>query len=248
MKICKVTLRRSRPGVLRCFATAERGGSPYGWKKSRTIRTGSCISSGFSPASVESDLETRFEAIIANPATHSERDLEMALEISPAFRAELGLDRVMRQWPVGLFNENVSRDNRVFSGGKSAIDLMGIRGRTLVLVELKKRGNDKVGALSELIFYSSVMRDALKGVFEFEGGSRARSAGITRDHLADCSDISAALLAPSIHPLLRDQAIITRLNQATALRWKDRPVRFEVFRIGSFPEKKGDDFVIGRVL
>lgn len=203
---------------------------------------------GDRPASVESDLETRFEAIIANPTAHSERDLEMALEISPAFRAELGLERVMRQWPVGLFHESVSRDSRIFSGGKSAIDLMGIRGRTLVLVELKKRGNDKVGALSELIFYSSVMRDALNGVFEFEGGSRARSAAITRDHLADCSDISAALLAPSIHPLLEDPAIMTKLNLAAALRWKDRPVRFEVFRIASFPGKRGDDFVIGRVL
>ncbi len=198
-------------------------------------------------ASIDGELERRFEAIIANPATHSERDLEMALEVSPAFRAELGLDRVMRQWPVGLFHESVSRDSRVFSGGKSAIDLMGIRGRTLVLVELKKQGNNKVGALSELIFYSSVMRDALNGRFEFEGGSRERNTPITRDHLANCLDISAVLLAPSIHPLLRDPAIITRLNLAAARCWEDRPVRFEVFRIASFPGKAGDDFVLSRV-
>ncbi|MCK1566610.1 hypothetical protein IVB08_22040 [Bradyrhizobium sp. 173] len=198
-------------------------------------------------ALIDSELATRFEAIIANPASHSERDLEMALEISPAFRAELGLDRVMRQWPVGLFHESVSRDSRVFSGGKSAIDLMGIRGRTLVLVELKKQGNNKVGALSELIFYSSVMRDALNGRFEFEGGSRERNTAITRDHLANCLDISAVLLAPSIHPLLRHPGIITRLNLAAARRWEDRPVRFEVFRIASIPGKAGDDFGLSRV-
>jgi len=198
-------------------------------------------------ALIDSELATRFEAIIANPASHSERDLEMALEVSPAFRAGLGLDRVMRQWPVGLFHESVSKESRVFSGGKSAIDLMGIRGRTLVLVELKKQGNNKVGALSELIFYSSVMRDALNGRFEFEGGSSARNTPITRDHLANCLDISGVLLAPSIHPLLRDPAIITRLNLAAARCWEDRPVRFDAFRITSFPGKAGDDFVLSRV-
>lgn len=202
---------------------------------------------GARSALIDSELATRFEAIIANPASHSERDLEMALEISPAFRAELGLDRVMRQWPVGLFHESVSRDSRVFSGGKRAIELMGIRGRTLVLVELKKRGNSKVGALSELIFYSSVMRDAQNGRFEFEGGSRERNTAITREQLANCLDISAVLLAPSIHPLLRHPGIIARLNLAASLRWEDRPVLFEVFRIASFPEKAGDDFVLSRV-
>lgn len=198
-------------------------------------------------ASIDGELERRFEAIIANPVTHSERDLEMALEVSPTFRSELGLDRVMRQWPVGLFHESVSKDSRIFSGGKSAIDLMGIRGRTLVLVELKKQGNNKVGALSELIFYTSVMRDALNGRFEFEGGSRARNTAITRDHLANCLDISGVLLAPSIHPLLRDPAIITRLNLAAAKRGTKRPVRFEVFRIASLPGKAGDDFILSRV-
>lgn len=200
-------------------------------------------------ASIDGERERRFEVIIANPVTHSERDLEMALEVSPAFRAGLGLDRVMRQWPVGLFHERVSKekDSRIFSGGKSAIDLMGIRGRTLVLVELKKQGNNKVGALSELIFYSSVMRDALNGRFEFESGPGARNTAITRDHLASCLDISGVLLAPSIHPLLRDPAIIDRLNLAAARRWEDRPVRFEVFRIASFPGKAGDDFVLSQV-
>ncbi len=91
------------------------------------------------------------------------------------------------------------------------------------------------------------MRDALNGRFEFESGSRERNTVITREHLANCLDISGVLLTPSIHPLLRDPAIITRLNLAAARRWENRPVRFEVFRIASFPRKAGDDFVLSRV-
>ena len=198
--------------------------------------------------STENQLEPRFEKIITNPDGHSEGELELALEVSDAFRKELGLDKVMRQWPVGLFKERVAAapEQRIFSGGKSAIDLIGIRSETLVLVELKKDGNSKVGALSELLFYSSMMRDALKGIFEFDGGSPAGNCAITRADILGCSNIGGVLLAPSIHPLLLDPKIIAELNLAAERHWADLPVRFEALRIAAKPTKRGEDFVFDR--
>ena len=43
---------------------------------------------------------------------------------------------------------------------------------------------------------------------------------------------------------------LTQINPTTnsvVRRWENRPVRFEVFRIASFPGKAGDDFVLSRV-
>jgi Holliday junction resolvase-like predicted endonuclease len=148
----------------------------------------------------------------------------------------------MRQWPVGLFDGRVSHSSRIFSGGKSAIDLIGIRGKTLVLIELKKEGNNKVGAISELLFYSSVMRDLLRGKFRFEDRSSDEDCPLTRDDIANCSEIAAVLLAPSIHPLLSDPKIAAKLNLAAAHRWSDLPIRFEVVEIVS-PKVVGEDFV-----
>ena len=65
---------------------------------------------------------------------------------------------------------NRAEGKQIFTGGKSAIDLIGIRDDTLVLFELKKSGNRKVGAVSELLFYASVMRDAIGDppIFKFK--------------------------------------------------------------------------------
>ncbi|QWG18830.1 hypothetical protein KMZ68_02765 [Bradyrhizobium sediminis] len=198
-------------------------------------------------SSVENQLEERFEAIVSKPETHSERDLEMALEVSSAFRKELGLDKLMRQWPVGLFDGRVADAQRIFSGVKSAIDLIGIRKETLVLIELKKDGNSKVGALSELLFYSSVMRDALRGIFKFGNQTPAQNCAITRSDIMNCSSIRAVLLAPSIHPLIVDSNIMTELNRSAQSHWSDIPVQFEALRIAAMPRGPGDDFAFGRV-
>src|ERR1035441_776360 len=50
----------------------------------------------------------------------------------------------MRQWPVGLFDGKVAEGHEIFTRGKSAIDLIGIRNDTLILFELKKARNRKV--------------------------------------------------------------------------------------------------------
>jgi hypothetical protein len=68
---------------------------------------------------------------------------------------------------------------------------------------LKKDGNRKVGAISELFFYSCLMRDALGGDFKFEERpSKPNCAGSIGD-IWRCSSICAVLLAPATHPLDR---------------------------------------------
>lgn len=74
----------------------------------------------------------------------------------------------MHQWPVGLFHDSVRNENHVFTGSKSAIDLIAVDDDTLLLFELKNGKNAKGGALSETFFYACVMRDALLGDFRVE--------------------------------------------------------------------------------
>ena len=63
--------------------------------------------------------------------------------------------------PVGVFEGHPSRAGAIFTGGKSAIDLIGLgRAGAIWLLELKTSRNIKVGALSELFFYSMVLHDA----------------------------------------------------------------------------------------
>jgi hypothetical protein len=190
-----------------------------------------------------SERVERLAALVGPSARRSEAALEKALEVSAEFRKTLRLDKVMRQWPVGLFEGSVTAKNRVFTGGKSAIDLIGIRESELVLVELKKDGNTKVGAISELLFYSSLMRDTLKKRFGFEELPLRRNCAVSRMNIMGCTSISAVLMAPAMHPLISHPAILTQLNSALVNRWTDFPVHVEVVLIKSIPVNQDEDFI-----
>jgi hypothetical protein len=176
----------------------------------------------------------------------SESDLELALEVSKAFKARFRLDKVMRQWPVGLFDGSVASGNRIFTGGKSGIDLIGIRADTLVLFELKKHGNEKVGAVSELFFYASVMRDSIgaSAAFEFKSQKARNNCAIAPEEIVACSRISAVLLAPKIHPLIAEPSIFACLNQATNQPSLNRPIQFET-AVLDYPQDENGDFTFG---
>jgi hypothetical protein len=189
----------------------------------------------------ESEREQRLAGIAAISGAAPERDLELALEVSPSLRKAFARENpelmpVMRQWLVGVFRDKVKDDQyRIFTGGKSAIDLIGIDGKTLVLFELKNTKNVKAGALSETFFYASVMRDALLGKFAFEQTPRNRKQIITPQDILDCTDIRAVILAPRLHPLIYSEqnpgspSIIDSLNQAADREWRDKPVHFEAW-------------------
>jgi hypothetical protein len=128
---------------------------------------------------------------------------------------------------VGLFRDRVAADNHLFTGGKSAIDLIGVRDSTLFLFELKKEGNAKAGILSELLFYASVIRDALGMAprFGWEDRPSPQNCVIGPADLRACDRIEAVMLAPRFHPIVTPTTI-NFLNKAVAARWVDHPIRF----------------------
>ena len=88
----------------------------------------------------------------------------------------IGDGKVYRQLPVGLFVDKVGRDNAVFTGGKSAIDLWSINGSAFNVVELKTN-NPMIGIVTEVFFYSNyiydlVMPDGLFVLNELPKGKR----------------------------------------------------------------------------
>lgn len=67
---------------------------------------------------------------------------------------------INRQLPVGLFEDEVKRDNVVFTGGTSAIDFWALddKEKTINIYELKTK-NNMVGILTEIFFYSNYVND-----------------------------------------------------------------------------------------
>lgn len=139
-----------------------------------------------------------------------EAALERNLQLSTAFRDRFQLEgEIRRQFPVGVFDGKVTQESRIFSGGKSAIDLLGMSKGKLVVFEIKDEKNARVGILSELLFYACVMRDAIPnaGPALFNLGAHLDISGIDR--------IKAVMLAPRFHPLVSNPRIIRLLNSAS---------------------------------
>lgn len=171
----------------------------------------------------------------------SESLIEKALETSNKFRAHFCLEKVTRQWPVGLFRSAVKDANRIFSGGKSAIDLIAVCGETLSIFELKKEGNRKAGAVSELFFYANVMRDATgrSPLFKFDSKAPNRKCEVSPAHIGQCSKIRAILLAPDFHPLI--PSLLEKLNERETAKHGIRAISFETAAF-KLPSETRDDF------
>lgn len=150
----------------------------------------------------------------------------------------------MRQWPVGLFDGKVAKGREIFTGRKSAIDLIGIRDDSLVLFELKKAGNRKVGAVSELLFYASVMRDAIGAapIFKFNSQTARENCAIGPEDIIRCTSTCAVSLAPDFHPLISEPRMFEELNAAMKRLYSDRPISFETTTISGYPQDECGDF------
>jgi hypothetical protein len=128
-----------------------------------------------------------------------------------------------RQIPVGLFTRDVPMARHaIFPGGAGAIDLAALGDDRLWLFELKADGNMPLGTLSEILFYTAVMRDLCTGAIR-----PARAAAVTPDKLtapamAAARRITGVMLAPRLHPLL-DEDLLDRLNGAIAKTWNTAP-------------------------
>ena len=164
-----------------------------------------------------------------------ETKLEVELVADPAFAARYGLDRVDRQFPVGLFEGAVSARSAVFTGGKSAIDIVGVGADGFWLFELKAGRNAPIGGLTELLFYTSLIRDAAGPAARFQFGSSPAGAVIGPADVLEARAINAVLLIEASHPLLDHPELVEQLNLAAAASWNREPgavpVTFQMARL-----------------
>lgn len=90
----------------------------------------------------------------------SECYFEQIFYHSELLQKKYGLHALNRQLPVGVFVSEIGKENYLFTGGKSAIDLWGSKGNHFFIFELKFN-NKMVGILTETLFYSWIMEDLL---------------------------------------------------------------------------------------
>jgi hypothetical protein len=179
----------------------------------------------------------------STPKDKAERVLELKLLKSSDFAAHYGFAQGKRDrhLPVGLFSDDPpSRKSQIFPGGQASIDLVCLDDDTLWLFELKAEGNIPVGTVTELFFYTSVIRDALRGgPYTF---AQARpEALIQPEALKRVTRIEGVMLGHDLHPLL-DLVLISIMNEAVEKRWNAEPsraqVRFHADRISEGGELK----------
>ena len=147
--------------------------------------------------------------------TYSESQLEEFIlsdkETCERFKRKFDLNFVDNQLPVGVFDGKKSNATKIFTGGKSAIDIWGINNENeICLFELKNAKNSKVGALSEMLFYSFVVQDIVQGVMKFDSTTYE---GLQK--IQEAKKVNCYLLAPSTHPLI-DGEVFTLLNKSTS--------------------------------
>ena len=166
--------------------------------------------------------------------------LELELCRSREFEKHYHLDkgRVERQIPVGLFRGAIAHGARVFTGGKSAIDLIGMSGSTLWLFELKAGRNIPAGIILRAI--SSMRRSCATRARPGRSVSPHREPKdlhVSSRDLSECENIEAVMLGEALHPLVERPEIVTLLNEAVSKHWKGKTgypgVRFSVDRIVS---------------
>lgn len=123
-----------------------------------------------------------------------------------------GAMELHRQLPVGVFNKSISKENSIFTGGGSAIDIWGINNSNELLVfELKEVANEKVGIISELYFYITVLQCLRNKKFKYENCNQLNRHLL---RIPDTKKINAYFLARKLHPLIDIETIKT-LNEAT---------------------------------
>lgn len=168
-----------------------------------------------------------------------EAKLEKYLAESGWIASTFDLSKVGRQFPVGLFQNKVSNRSKIFTGGKSAIDLLGLEPKQnrLWVFELKAENNSSMGIVTELLFYVYFMCNVVKSDFMHENGKPQVKGRLHHLDLDNIKKIRGCFLAPKFHPLLDDNRVVDQLNAASC------PDGIDI----DFCLEKLPDAVVGRV-
>ncbi|MDE7153336.1 MAG: hypothetical protein K2O00_02675 [Muribaculaceae bacterium] len=111
------------------------------------------------------------------------------------------------QLPVGLFYKDKCVKNERTPHKCSQIDLWSIKGDTITVYELKKDDNRKVGIISELMFYTNIIKDLSTKIISFASGAektnyRNFSALHNIITSANCN-IEGVFLTNDLHTLIK---------------------------------------------
>ncbi len=137
------------------------------------------------------------------------------------------------QLPVGLFVNEVKASNTFTPRGASQIDIWQVENTTLKVFELKATKNEKVGIISELMFYANTMYYLKEGMIRYP--CTIRSAKNFR-HIKDLWEIienhlifkiDAIFMTEKLHTLFeaRKEEILKILNNNKYL------IRYQIKRI-----------------
>lgn len=146
---------------------------------------------------------------------------DLLQKLASAVGQPIGENPIYRQLPVGLFRETVADKNRVFSGGKSAIDLWTCDGNRISVFELKAH-NKMIGMVTELFFYANYVYDmfcigGLPGFCPSKGRGEYRGYGALLPHGDKIHQrVQAFFLydGNQIHPLISEE-VVTVLNRGS---------------------------------
>lgn len=150
---------------------------------------------------------TEIASVKENPKSESayEEKLYRSTEFREAHNIDDGM--IARQLPVGVFRSNPPTEKEaLFTGNSSAIDLYGLdRNGTLKLFELKVRGNKKVGALSEIFFYSCILEDVRNGFIKPSGEGVMRDSKLTWTDIINSKRIENYIISSGfLHPIVSE--------------------------------------------
>lgn len=123
----------------------------------------------------------------------------------------VGTNDVYRQLPVGLFKDGVSKENTVFTRGKSAIDLWTYNDNEVSVIELKYK-NRMIGIITEVFFYSNYMYDLVTrdGWFTInETPNKTPARGYEKLTVKVYDAINGIMMAEKdgYHPLVNDKSV-----------------------------------------
>lgn len=136
-------------------------------------------------------------------------------------------DAIDHQLPIGLF-EGIVTDTTHFTPGRgSQIDIWAIDSDTLRIFELKRPKNNKLGIISELMFYTNVVNDLLYHhiLISEEKAKRAVKKGFRSfdkfyevyEGKRRINQIQAVFLADELHPLINED-ILKLINNSVRLK------------------------------
>lgn len=125
---------------------------------------------------------------------------------------KFNLTTIDHQLPIGIRKNGKS----FFTGHASAIDIWGLNNKTLSLFELKfskkKTPNEKVGIISELFLYTSVMADIISGKINPPTNCNRKNEILLYKQIRDIKCINAYMLTNGFHPLIEKNEILDILN------------------------------------